>query len=101
MVNIIRIAVIGKTQSWCVNWFENFLAKTPHDCIVSIAKSRSESYKIILKSGIMLQSVVLNDKSRGMRFDKIYVDPTIDDLIVKTVIYPMIYNPRNVIIEDN
>lgn len=84
-----------------MNWFENFLAKTPHDCIVSIAKSRSESYKILLKSGIMLQSVVLNDKLRGMRFDKIYVDPTIDDLIVKTVIYPMIYNPRNVIIEDN
>lgn len=53
-----------------------------------------------MKSGIILQSVVLNDKLRGMRFDKIYVDPTIDDLIVKTVIYPMIYNPRNVIIED-
>ena len=68
---------------------------------MSIAKNRSESYKILLKSGIMLQSVVLNDKLRGMRFDKIYVDPTIDDLIVKTVIYPMIYNPRNVIIEDN
>ena len=100
-MNIIRIAIIGKTQSWCVNWFENFLAKTPHDCIVSIAKNRSESYKILLKSGIMLQSVVLNDKLRGMRFDKIYVDPTIDDLIVRTVIYPMIYNPRNVIIEDN
>ena len=49
----------------------------------------------------MLQSVVLNDKLRGMRFDKIYVDPTIDDLMVRTVIYPMIYNPRNVIIEDN
>ena len=49
----------------------------------------------------MIQSVVLNDKLRGMRFDKIYVDPTIDNLIVKTVIYPMIYNPRNVIIEDN
>ena len=49
----------------------------------------------------MIQSVVLNNKLRGMRFDKIYVDPTIDDLIVKTVIYPMIYNPRNVIIEDN
>lgn len=99
-MNIIRIAIIGKTQSWCVNWFENFLAKTPHDCIVSIAKNRSELYKILLKSGIMLQSVVLNDRSRGMRFDKIYVDPTIDDLIVRTVIYPMIYNPRNVIIED-
>jgi len=49
----------------------------------------------------MIQSVVLNDMLRGMRFDKIYVDPTIDDLIVRTVIYPMIYNPRNVIIEDN
>jgi len=49
----------------------------------------------------MLQSVVLNENSSRMRFDKIYVDPTIDDLIVKTVIYPMIYNPRNVIIEDN
>lgn len=48
----------------------------------------------------MIQSVVLNDRLRA-RFDKIYVDPTIDDLIVKTVIYPMIYNPRNVIIEDN
>ena len=68
---------------------------------MSIAKSKSEPYKILLKSGIMLQSVVLNDKLKGMRFDKIYVDPTIDDLIVKTVIYPMIYNPRNVIIEDN
>jgi len=68
---------------------------------VSIAKSKSEPYKILLKSGIMLQSVVLNDNSSRMRFDKIYVDPTIDDLIVKTVIYPMIYNPRNVIIEDN
>jgi len=68
---------------------------------VSIAKSKSEPYKILLKSGIMLQSVVLNDKLKGMRFDKIYVDPTIDDLIVKTVIYPMIYNPRNVIIENN
>ena len=84
-----------------MNWFENFLAKTPHDCIERVTKSRSEPYKILLKSGIMLQSVVLNDKLRGMRFDKIYVDPTIDDLIVKTVIYPMIYNPRNVIIEDN
>ena len=84
-----------------MNWFENFLAKTPHDCIVSIAKSKSEPYKILLKSGIMLQSVVLNDKLRGMRFDKIYVDPTIDDLMVRTVIYTMIYNPRNVIIEDN
>jgi len=84
-----------------VNWFENFLAKTPHDCIERVTKSRSEPYKILLKSGIMLQSVVLNDKLIGMRFDKIYVDPTIDDLIVKTVIYPMIYNPRNVIIEDN
>ena len=101
MVNIIRIAVIGKTQSWCVNWFENFLAKTPHDCIVSIAKSKSEPYKILLKSGIMIQFVVLNDNLIRMRFDKIYVDPTIDDLIVETVIYPMIYNPRNVIIEDN
>lgn len=49
----------------------------------------------------MIQSVVLNDRSRGMRFDKIYVDPTIDDLIVKTIIYPMIRDPRNVIIEDN
>ena len=68
---------------------------------MSIFKNRSESYKILLKSGIMLQSVVLKDKLRGMRFDKIYVDPTIDYLIVKTVIYPMIYNPRNVIIEDN
>lgn len=84
-----------------MNWFENFLAKTPHDCIERVTKSRSEPYKILLKSGIMLQSVVLNDKLIGMRFDKIYVDPTIDDLIVKTVIYPMIYNPRNVIIEDN
>jgi hypothetical protein len=68
---------------------------------VSIAKSKSEPYKILLKSGIMLQSVVLNENSSRMRFDKIYVDPTIDDLIVETVIYPMIYNPRNVIIEDN
>jgi hypothetical protein len=84
-----------------VNWFENFLAKTPHDCIERVTKSRSEPYKILLKSGIMLQSVVLNDKLIGMRFDKIYVDPTIDDLMVRTVIYPMIYNPRNVIIEDN
>ena len=49
----------------------------------------------------MIQSVVLNDNTTRMRFDKIYVDPTIDDLIVKTVIYPMIRNPRNVIIEDN
>ena len=48
----------------------------------------------------MLESVVLNDRIRGMRFDKIYVDSTIDDLIVKTVIYPMIRDPRNVIIED-
>ena len=68
---------------------------------MSIAKGKSEPYKILLKSGIMLQFVVLNDKLGRMRFDKIYVDPTIDDLIVKTVIYPMIYNPRNVIIEDN
>ena len=68
---------------------------------MSIAKSKSEPYKILLKSGIMIQSVVLNDKLRGIRFDKIYVDPTIDDLMVRTVIYPMIYNPRNVIIEDN
>ena len=83
-----------------MNWFESFLAKTPKNCIVSIAKSKSEPYKILFKSGIMLQSVVLNDNSSRMRFDKIYVDPTIDDLIVKTVIYPMIYNPRNVIIED-
>lgn len=49
----------------------------------------------------MIQFVVLNDNTTRMRFDKIYVDPTIDDLIVRTVIYPMIYNPRNVIIEDN
>ena len=68
---------------------------------MSIAKSKSEPYKILLKSGIMIQFVVLNDKLRGMRFDKIYVDPTIDDYTVKTVIYPMIYNLRNVIIEDN
>ena len=65
-----------------------------------IKESRSKPFKVLLKSGTTLESVVLNDKLRGMRFDKIYVDPTIDDLIVKTVIYPMIYNPRNVIIED-
>lgn len=65
-----------------------------------IREGKSKPFKVLLKSGIMLESVVLNDKTRGMRFDKIYIDPTIDDLIVKTVIYPMIYNPRNVIIED-
>ena len=66
-----------------------------------IREGKSIPFKVLLKSGIMLESVVLNDKLRGMRFDKIYVDPTIDDYTVKTVIYPMIYNPRNVIIEDN
>ena len=50
----------------------------------------------------MLQSVVLNDNMRGMRFDKAYVDPTIDYLIVRSVLYPMIlHDTRNIIIEDN
>lgn len=67
---------------------------------MSIAKSKSEPYKILLKSGIMIQSVVLNDSTSRMRFDKAYVDPAIDDLIVERVLYPLILHPQNVIIED-
>ena len=48
----------------------------------------------------MLESVVLNDKIKGMMFDRIYVDPAINYSIVRMVVYPMIRDPRNVIIED-
>ena len=78
------------------------MAKTPDDCIESVAKSKSKLYRVLLKSGIMLQSVVLNDNMKGMKFDKVYVDPAINDLIVKMVLYPVIlHDPRNIIIEDN
>ena len=76
------------------------MAKTPKNCIVRIRESKSKPFKVLLKSGIMLESVVLNDKIRGIRFDRIYVDPAIDYSIVRTVVYPMIRDPRNVIIED-
>jgi len=77
------------------------LVKTPKNCIESVRKSRSKPFKVLLKSGIMLESVVLNDKIKGMMFDRIYVDPAINNSIVRMVVYPMIRDPRNVIIEDN
>lgn len=94
----LKIGVFYEDRPWVEYWFREFIKKYGESCISQCAFTKDRLF-LILKDGTQIISCQANDHSRGQRFDKVYIEPTISRKVIDGLISPMIFSPQ-IIIED-
>lgn len=81
-----RIGVVYEDRWWAENWFADFNAKYS-DGISKYIVSKLE-LAIILKDGTSIGAVKANDRARGHRFDRVFVQYGVSEDDINDYIKP-------------
>ena len=91
-----KIGVFYKSYQWENDWFDKLLKQLDQSCVSSVSKSVTQ-HRVYLKDWTLIMSCPINDSSRGLAFDKVFVEPGISDETIDAIIKPCIKIPRIVI----
>lgn len=92
----LKIGVFYKNISWGNKWIKDFIAQIDNSCISKIQMCYP---RVILKDGTTITAYPANTSSRGTVIDKAFVDPDVDEEIIRNVIDPLIRHTRFIEIE--
>ena len=83
----LRVGVVYADMWWAKSWFADFNAKYS-DSVSKYIVSKSE-LAIILKDGTSIMAVKADDKARGHRFDKVFVQYGVSEDDIDEYIKPL------------
>ena len=93
----ISIGVFYKNAEWADKWFEDFINKIDITCISTYIRNRADKFIIKLRDGNIIKAISANNKARGNKFDKVFVEPCIEPETINEIIRPLL--TQQVIIE--
>lgn len=94
----LKIGVFHDDRLWVEDWFREFIKKYGESCISQCAFTKGRLF-LILKDGTQIISCPATENSRGHKFDKVYIQPTIRKEIIDNIIAPMVWG-SHIVIED-
>ena len=88
------IGVFYEHDTWVDEWFKSVVEEKQMFCACRYDNSRRI---LALGDGTLFVAININDNVKGRRFDKAYIESTIDDDVINKVIMPMLSLPRLII----
>lgn len=88
--NGLKIGVFFKNKKWVEQWFTDFINKIDHACILKFVKNGTHPFMIELKDGTVIIAYQIPNNIRGICIDKAFVESTIDNETIRTMIKPLI-----------
>ncbi len=86
-MNINKILIYATTRQKAVLFLEKLIKEIKREDIEQIKKSK-EDMSVRLKNGIIYQTALASESSRGCKYHKAYVEKNIDKEIVEDIIKP-------------
>ncbi len=97
--NGLMVGVFFKHREWAEQWFNDFISKIDHSCILRFVKNGVHPFMIELKDGTRITAYDANEKARGICIDKAFVESAVGDEIINAVIRPLIGHKNFVEVE--
>lgn len=95
-----RILIVYSDIEWRDEMFSKILEIYPHDMINKMIKSRCGCW-IELVDGTMVRFVYANDSSRGIKANKLIIQPSISKTFSDTVLKPLLMSNSEIYVADN
>lgn len=94
-----KIGVFFKTKLWAEQWMNDFLNTIDHSCILRFVRNGVHPFMIELKDGTQITAYQVTDNARGTVIDKAFVEPSIDETIIRNVIRPLLGHSQSIVVE--
>jgi hypothetical protein len=84
-----NIGIFSTTFKRASNYLDGLVNEMKYKEVDRVIKNPNK-YEVFLKNGDSYKALIANNKARGLRFNKVYIDKLIANEEIKNIIFPML-----------